>query len=165
MELATLLWVLAALLVAAGLAGLVLPALPGPLLVFLGLLAAAWAEDFQHVGIWTLAALGVLTLLSWFVDLAATAFGARRFGATPRAAVGAALGLVLGLFFGLVGVLVGPFAGAVAGELSARRPLAEAGRAGIGATVGLAVGAALKIALAFAMLGLFVTVRLFPGAA
>ncbi len=92
MEPSTLLWILAAILVLAGFAGLVLPALPGPPLIFLGLLAAAWAEDFQYVGFWMLAVLAVLTLVAYFVDFAATAFGAKRFGATPRAAIGAAIG-------------------------------------------------------------------------
>jgi len=159
LEPSTLLWMLAAILVLAGFAGLVLPALPGPPLIFLGLVAAAWAEDFQYVGFWLLAVLAVLTLVAYFVDFAATAFGARRFGATPRAAVGAAIGTLVGLFFGLPGIILGPFAGAVIGELSTRRPVHEAGRAGIGATIGIALGAAIKIALAFVMLGLFILAR------
>lgn len=159
MEPSTLLWILAAILVLAGFAGLLLPALPGPPLIFLGLAAAAWAEDFQYVGFWMLAVLAVLTLVAYFVDFAATAFGAKRFGATPRAAVGAAVGTLVGLFFGLPGIILGPFAGAVIGELSARRPVHEAGRAGIGATIGIALGAAVKIALAFMMVGLFLVAR------
>ena len=159
MEASTLLWIAAVVLVLAGFAGLVLPAVPGPPLVFAGLVAAAWAEHFRYVGIWTLAVLALLTALAYFVDFAATAFGARRFGASPRAAVGAAIGTLVGLFFGLPGILLGPFLGAVAGELTVRRPFREAGRAGLGATLGLAVGAAIKIALAFVMVGLFIVAR------
>jgi len=159
LEPSTLLWILAVVLVLAGFAGLVLPMLPGPPLVFLGLVAAAWAEDFQYVGFWTLAVLGVLTLVAYFVDFAATAFGAKRFGATPRAAVGAALGMLVGLLFGLPGIILGPFAGAVLGELSSKRPIGEAGRAGLGATLGIALGAAIKIALAFVMVGVFLLAR------
>jgi uncharacterized protein YqgC (DUF456 family) len=159
LEPSALLWILAAVLVLAGLAGLLLPALPGPPLIFLGLLAAAWAEDFRYVGFWMLAVLAVLTLVAYFVDFAATAFGAKRFGATPRAATGAALGTLVGLFFGLPGIVLGPFLGAVIGELSTRRPVHEAGRAGLGATLGIALGAAIKIALAFVMIGLFVLAR------
>lgn len=159
MEPSTLLWILAAGLVLAGFAGLLLPALPGPPLVFLGLVAAAWAEDFRYVGFWMLAVLAVLALVAYFVDFAATAFGAKRFGATPRAALGAALGTLVGLFFGLPGILLGPFAGAVLGELSSMRPIGEAGRAGFGATLGIALGAAIKIALAFVMVGVFLLAR------
>jgi uncharacterized protein YqgC (DUF456 family) len=152
------------LLVALGLAGIVLPALPGPPLLLAGLVLAAWAEDFAYVGFATLAALGLMTLLAYGVDFAATAFGARRFGATSRAMIGAALGTFAGLFFGIAGILIGPFLGAVIGELTGRRNLQQAGRAGIGAAIGLAIGAAVKLALAFAMLGLFLFVRLSANA-
>jgi hypothetical protein len=154
-----LLWILAILLVLAGLAGMVLPALPGAPLLFAGLLVAAWAEDFVHVGARTLIALGVMAGLSYALDFAATALGARRFGASPRAIAGAALGTVAGLFFGLPGILLGPFLGAVAGELTARRHLPSAARAGAGAFLGLLLATAGKLALGFAMLGLFLLVR------
>lgn len=153
------LWALAAVLVLVGLAGLVLPAVPGAPLLFAGLVAAAWAEDFMYVGGGTLVALGVMAVLTYAVDFAATAFGAKRFGASRRGIIGAAIGALLGLFLGVLGVLIGPFVGAVIGELSTRRDLFSAGRAGIGATIGLAIGAAAKLALGIAMIGVFVVVR------
>jgi uncharacterized protein YqgC (DUF456 family) len=155
----TALWILAAAMVLIGMAGLVLPGLPGPPLVFGGLLLAAWAEDFTYVGWPTLLVLGIMALLTYVVDFAATALGAKRFGASKRAVIGAALGALAGLFVGFIGVLIGPFIGAVIGELSARRSLEDATRAGIGATVGLALGAAAKFALAFSMVGIFVVAR------
>jgi len=84
-------WLVAALLVLAGLAGAVLPALPGVPLVFGGLVVAAWADDFQRVGWVVLTSLGVLTVASFAIDLAATALGAKRVGATRLAIAGAAL--------------------------------------------------------------------------
>jgi hypothetical protein len=155
----TLLWISAALLIVVGIAGLILPMLPGTPLVYAGLIAAAWAEDFQYVGVWTLGALGVLAVVSYFVDFAATAFGAKRFGATPRAAVGAAIGLLAGFFLGFAGLIIGPFLGAIIGELLGERSLNDASRAGLGATLGLLIGGAIKIALTFVMLGVFVFVR------
>ena len=154
-----LIWVLAVTLMLIGLVGLVLPAVPGSPLLFAGLVAAAWAEDFVYVGGGTLLALGVMAVLTYAVDFAATAFGAKRFGASRRAVIGASVGALLGLFLGVLGVLVGPFVGAVLGELSTRRDLFAAGRAGIGATIGLAIGAAAKLALGIAMIGVFVIVR------
>jgi uncharacterized protein YqgC (DUF456 family) len=154
-------WIIAILLVAAGLAGLVLPALPGPLLVFAGLFLAAWAEQFVHVGTWTLVVLAVMAALASLADFVAGAFGAKRYGASPRSVAGAALGAIVGIFFGLPGLLLGPFIGALLGELSARRDLAAAGRAGWGATIGLVLGTAAKLALGFAMVGLFLVVRFF----
>lgn len=155
----TLLWALAVVLIAAGLAGLVLPALPGPVLLFAGFVVGAWAEDFQHVGPATLTLLGVMAVLAYAADFAAGSFGASRYGASRRAVIGAALGAIVGLFLGLVGVLIGPFVGAVVGELSARRTLRDAGRAGFGATLGLVLGTAAKLALGFAMVGVFVVMR------
>lgn len=155
------LWVSALLLTVAGVAGLVLPMLPGAPMVFAGLLAAAWAEDFAYVGWRTLTVLGVMALFTYVLDFAATAFGAERFGASGYAIAGAAVGAIGGIFFGLLGVLVGPFVGAVIGELITRRNLTAAGRAGLGATLGLALGAAAKLAVAFAMVGVFVVVRIW----
>jgi len=156
-----ILWILAGLLVLSGLAGLLLPALPGPPLLFAGLLCAAWAEDFAYVGWRTLTLLGGLALLAVAADFIAGAFGARHFGASTRAMAGAAIGAIIGLFFGLPGLLLGPFLGALVGEFTARADLRAASRAGIGAVVGLAVGTAAKMALAVAMIGLFLAVRLF----
>ncbi|MCC5857494.1 MAG: DUF456 domain-containing protein [Ectothiorhodospiraceae bacterium] len=154
-----LIWILAILLVSIGLAGLVLPALPGPLLLFAGLWAAAWAEGFVHVGTRTLVVLALMAALASLADFVAGAFGARRYGASPRSVAGAALGAVVGIFFGLPGLLLGPFIGALLGELSARRGFLAAGRAGWGATLGLMLGTAAKVALGLSMLGLFLVVR------
>lgn len=150
-----LLWVLAVLLVVAGLAGTILPGLPGAPLVLAGLVLAAAADGFVHTGWPTWIALGLLGVASIGVDLLASALGARRFGASPRALVGAALGALVGLFFGLPGLVLGPFAGAVLGEYSARRNLTQAGRAGVGTFLGLLFGAAAKAALALAMVAIF----------
>jgi hypothetical protein len=155
-----LLWLLATLLIVVGFAGLILPAVPGIPLVFAGLVVLAWAENFAFVGWITIAALGVLALLSYGVDLLATALGAKRFGASPRAVAGAALGVVAGLFFGLPGIVLGPFVGAVIGEFSRQASARAAMQAGLGAMLGLLFGALLKIALAFTMVGVFVLDRL-----
>ncbi len=149
------LWALALLLVLAGLAGAVLPAIPGAPLVFAGLLLAAWIDGFQRVGWFPLTVAGVLAALTFAVDLAATALGAKRVGASPLALVGAAVGTVAGLFFGLVGVVVGPFAGAAIGEYAARRDLRQAGKVGLGTWLGIVLGSAVKIGLLLAMVGVF----------
>ncbi len=163
MTVTILLWVLAAALVLVGLAGLFFPVIPGAVLVFAGLVVAAWAEDFAYAGWGTLTVLGVLALLTYPADFLAGAFGAKRYGASPRAVTGAAIGAAVGIFFGLVGVLLGPFLGAVIGEFSAQRHLGRAGRAGFGATVGIVLGTAAKLALALTMLGIFAIVRFAQG--
>lgn len=161
MDTTVLLWVLAASLILTGLAGIALPLLPGAPLLFLGLLVGAWADDFHYVGYGTLAVLAGLAVLTYVIDFLAGILGARRFGASPRAMVGAGIGALLGLFLGLPGILFGPFVGAVIGELSARRSLAEAGMSGIGTTIGLVLGVAAKIAIGLTMIGIFLFMRFF----
>jgi uncharacterized protein YqgC (DUF456 family) len=149
-----LLWVLAVIFVVVGLAGILLPALPGTILIFAGLLLAAWADGFTRVGAGTLVLLGVIAAASYGVDFVAAALGVKRLGASPRAMAGAAIGTLLGLFLGLPGLIVGPFAGAVVGELTVHRDLARAGRAGVAAWIGFAIGTAVKVALAFSMVAI-----------
>ena len=75
-----LLWVLSLILVGVGLAGTLLPGLPGTPLVFGALLLAAWADDFQNVGVGTIIVLAVLTLLAFCVDFISSSIGAKRGG-------------------------------------------------------------------------------------
>lgn len=154
-----LIWLSVTLLISAGLAGLVLPALPGPLLLLAGLWIAAWAEDYNYVGMTTLIILCTLALVASLADYVAGALGARRYGASARSIWGATWGALIGLFFGLPGLLLGPFVGAAIGEWSTLRNVTAAGRAGLGATIGLVLGIAAKLALGMSMLGVFVIVR------
>ena len=163
MDTQTIWYILSALLILLGLAGVILPALPGLPVVFIGMWLAAWAGQYQLISVWTLGVLAGLTLLSLVVDIAAAALGAKRVGASGLAMLGAALGTIFGgLFFSLPGLILGPFIGAVAGELVRGKQLHEASRIGVGTWIGLAVGTALKLALAFAMLGIFVFALFWP---
>jgi uncharacterized protein len=155
------LWIVGALLTLIGLAGLLLPALPGAPLLFLGLLFAAWAEDFRYVGLWTLLALAFMAALTYLVEFLSSVWGAKRYGGSRRAMAGAAIGGVVGFLLGVPGIIIGPFLGAVLGELSMQRTLHQASRAGFGTVVGMALGVAGKLAIGIAMIGLFLVVRFF----
>ena len=155
-DMTTLLLLLGGLLVLVGLAGTILPALPGTPLVFVGLLVAAWAEGFEKVGWITLTILALLTILSFVIEIMATSMGAKRVGASWKAMLGAGIGTIVGLFFGIPGLLLGPFVGAVLGEYIALRDWGQAGKVGFGTWLGLLFGTAAKIALSFAMVGIFV---------
>jgi uncharacterized protein len=150
------LWLLAILLVLAGIAGTVLPVLPGAPLVFLGLLCAAWADHFQKVGWFTLTILAILTVLAVVVEFLAKTYGAKRVGASWLALAGAVVGTIVGLFFNVPGLIFGPFLGAVAGEWLAVRNLRQAGKVGLGTWLGMILGIATNLALVFAMVGIFV---------
>jgi hypothetical protein len=154
-------WAASVLLVVVGIAGTLLPAVPGTPLVFAGLLLAAWIDGFQRVGAPTLIVLALLTAAAFLVEVVSSALGAKRAGASREAMIGAALGTLAGLFFGLPGLLLGPFIGAVTGELLSRRDLARAGRVGVGTWFGFIFGVLVKLALAFAMVGIFIISYVF----
>lgn len=156
----TLFVILAVALVLGGLAGAVLPILPGLPMVFGGLLLAAWVDGFEHVGKYTLSVLGVLLVIGLVLDFVAGSFGAKRVGASPKAVLGATLGSLVGIFFGLGGLILGPFIGAVIGEIGARRGLDQAAAAGVATWIGLLLGTVAKLALGLAMIGVFAFVWL-----
>ncbi|MGH9382657.1 MAG: DUF456 domain-containing protein [Thermoanaerobaculia bacterium] len=144
-----------AILVVLGIAGTVLPLLPGPPLVFGGLLLAAWGDGFERVGWPALILLGMLTVAAEALDWVAGAWGAQRVKASRVAIVGAALGTLVGIVFGLPGLVLGPFLGAVAGEWIVLRDWRRAGTVGFGTWLGLLLATAAKMAIVFAMVGLF----------
>jgi len=151
------LFVLAVVLVIVGLVGTVLPALPGAMLIVAGLVVAAWADGFARVGVWTLVVIGAIGAASYLVDFAAAALGAKKFGASPRAMIGAGLGTLAGLFLGPVGIIFGPFVGAIIGELTVHRDIARVGKAGLAAWIGFLLGIAVKVGIAFLMIAIFLS--------
>lgn len=157
----TLLWALCVALILLGLAGTVLPVLPGTLLVWAGIVLGAWIDDFAHVSVTTVVVISVLALLAWGLDYAAGLLGAQRAGASKLALLGAAVGTVLGLLMGLAGVLFMPLVGAAVGEYVARRDEGRAVKVGLATWVGIMLGLLAKVVLAFIMVGVFAAALLF----
>ena len=151
-----ILWLVATALIVIGVAGTVLPVVPGAILVFGGIALAAWIDDFARIPVWLLLLLAVLTAMAWVVDYLAAAAGAKRAGASKLAIIGAAIGTLAGIFSGLWGLLFMPLAGAAIGEYVAQRDLRRAGKVGLATWIGLLLGTAVKVALVFAMVGIFV---------
>ena len=156
----TLLWILSAALILLGLAGTVLPALPGTLFVLAGIVLGAWIDDFTRVGWGSIAAVSVLAVFAWGLDYASGLLGASKAGASRQAIVGAALGTVAGIFMGMVGVLFMPLVGAALGEYIARREHGRAVKVGVATWLGIMVGLVAKVVLAFMMIGVFVAALL-----
>ena len=156
----TLLWVLCGALIVFGLAGTVLPLLPGTVLVWGGIVLGAWIDDFARVGITTVVVVSVLAVLAWALDYVAGLMGAQKVGASKQALLGAAAGTVVGLFMGLVGVLFMPLVGAAIGEYLARKDQTRAVKVGVATWVGIMVGLIAKVVLAFMMVGIFVVALL-----
>jgi uncharacterized protein YqgC (DUF456 family) len=156
----TLLWILSVALILVGLAGTVLPVLPGTVLVWGGIVLGAWIDDFTRVGMSTVVVVSVLAVLAWGLDYVAGLMGAQKAGASKLALLGAAVGTVLGLFMGLLGVLFMPLVGAAVGEYLARKDQTRAVKVGVATWIGIMLGLIAKVVLAFIMVGIFVAALL-----
>lgn len=147
--------IVAILLVTIGIAGTVLPMLPGVPLVFAGLLLAAWHGGFEQVGILTMVIIGVIASMAWAVDFFASVVTAKKAGASKYALWGAGIGAVVGVFGGIAGLIIGPAIGAVVGELITHRDTTKATTVGIAAGLGFVLALAIKIVLVLSMLAVF----------
>ena len=153
-------WLLSVALIVAGLAGTILPALPGTALVLAGIILGAWIDDFSRIGSITIAIVTVLAVVSWVLEYVAGVLGARKAGASRQAVVGAALGTIVGLFMGIVGVFFMPLVGAAVGEYLAHRDHRRSINVGIATWIGIMIGMIAKVALAFVMVGVFIAALL-----
>jgi uncharacterized protein YqgC (DUF456 family) len=158
---ASLLWVASIALIVIGLAGTVLPALPGTALILAGIVLGAWIDDFTRVGVGTLTLVSVLAVAAWVLDYVASLLGAKKAGASRQALIGAALGTVAGIAFGFIGVLFLPLVGAAVGEYLARRDQAQAVKVGVATWLGLMAGMLAKVVIACVMVGIFVAALLW----
>lgn len=155
-----LFWTIAILLMLIGIAGTVLPVIPGIPMIFGGIVLAAWIDDFQRISLLTLFVLAIPTLFSIVIDYIAPGVSARGAGASKAGVAGALIGTILGIFTGFWGLLFMPLAGAAIGEYLARRDLFQAGKVGTATWLGLIIAGVLKVGIAFMMVGLFITALL-----
>ena len=149
------LYSIAAVLILVGLAGAVIPMLPGIPIIFGGIWLAAGVDHYQHVSSGWLIGIGIIAAVGVLLDFAAAALGAKRVGASAQAVAGALLGTVIGLFFGIPGLVFGPFVGALIGELIAGRDLERSAHVGIATWAGLIFGTLMKLAASIMMVVLF----------
>ncbi len=157
------LWIFAIVLIVIGVAGTILPAVPGAVMVFGGIVLAASIDHFARIPVWLLVVFAVLTAISWAVDYFSAVAGARRAGASTLALLGAAVGTLVGIFTGLWGLLFMPLVGAAIGEFIAQRDLLRAGKVGVATWLGMLVGTVVKVAIVFAMVGAFIVAIVFGG--
>jgi uncharacterized protein YqgC (DUF456 family) len=149
----TVLYALGVLSLAAGVAGLVLPVIPGAALLVAGVALLAWASHLAVLGWGSIGLAVAVAVLIIAVDVGASVLGARAFGASRWALVGSGIGLVVGLFLGLPGIVLGPVIGAVVLEYARNPDFARAARAGVGTFVGFLAGSALKVSLGVLLVG------------
>ncbi len=155
--------IVAYLLMLLGLAGSVIPVLPGPFLIWLGVLLWAWNDGFQRIGWGVLALLALMTLLAWGGDLFLSAVVSRRAGASWKSIVGAILGGLAGSILlseiPLLGTVLGAMLGAALGmwlvEYREKRDRAAATRAVKGYIGGFILAGLLEMTIALLMLAIF----------
>ena len=143
-----------------GLAGCILPALPGPPLSYIALLLLQTTR-FGDFSVKFLIITAVVTIVVTVVDYLMPLWGAKKWGGSRAGIIGSAIGLVIGLFFLPVGIIVGPFAGAVVGELIAGRDSNAALHSGFGAFVGFLLGTGMKLAVSVTFTFYFVKELIF----
>lgn len=142
--------VLAGIFLLAGIAGSVLPVLPGPPLSLVGLLLMQLQKEppftTNFLLIWTAITVGVV-LIDYFIP----AYGTKRFGGSKWGVWGTFIGLIIGLFFAPFGIIIGPLLGAVIGELLAGKTSQQAFKAAIGSFAGFILGTVLKLSVCLVM--------------
>jgi uncharacterized protein len=135
--------ILSVILTLAGLAGCVLPAIPGPPLNFIALLLLQWAwHGYNTI---TLVLLGIVTIVVLVLDYMIPVWGAKIFGATKYGIWGSIIGMLAGIFLTPIGMIGGLLIGAIVGDmLAGKRPL-EALKSGAGTFLGTMAGMLVKL--------------------
>ncbi len=145
------------ILMVLGLAGSILPILPGPPLSFIGLLLLALLKHFSPPLTPTLVIImAVVTILVVVMDYVIPLLGARRYGASKWGVWGSVFGMVAGMFWLPFGMLVGAFVGAVVAEWLVGKQKGEALRAGWGIVMGTLFATVLRLGVSGVMTYYFV---------
>ncbi len=136
-----------------GLLGTLLPFLPGPFLIWLGVFVFGWAEGFVTVDVTHLVGQGILVGIVFAVDWVSSFIGVKRAGGSRASLAGAALGLPIGLvILGPLGFIIGPLAGAFLVEFFSRGDLGKALRISIGSLLGFLGGTLFKLIVGIVMI-------------
>jgi len=146
----TLILILAACLVAAGIVGCFIPVVPGPFLSYCGVLCLLLTDAPPSMT--ALAAFGAATIVVSILDYVIPMVGAKRFNCSKFGVWGVAVGTIAGLFFFPLGLVLGPFLGAFIVELIVKKSIADAAIGGIGALLGFLASVLIKVLLCAGML-------------
>jgi len=141
------LYILSGLLLLTGIAGAMLPVLPGPPISFLAVLALHFTERYEF-STQFLIIFGAVAAFITVLDYVIPIWGTKKFGGSKAGIRGSTVGLILGvLFFPPLGIIIGPFIGAVVAELIfTSDDFQRALRSGFGSLIGFLLGTGLKLA-------------------
>lgn len=149
--------ILGLILVLLGIAGSVLPVLPGPILGWFGLLSV-YLSSWVPVNRYVLGITLVLSVAIFILDYIIPSMGAKRYGGSKKGATGATLGMIAGLLLPIpLGFVIGAFAGAFIGEIiHQHNDLKRAWRSAVGSFMGFLTSTGLKLLVSLFFLGLYV---------
>lgn len=156
----TLIEVISALLILAGIFTSLLPMISGPLISYVGLLALALTTKAPF-GSEFYAAWGLVVVVLMILDNFIPAYGTKKLGGSAYGVWGSVLGALIGaIFFAPFGILAGPLVGAFVGEIIAGQSSDRALRSAIGSFVGFLFHTLLKVIATFMMAYYFVVYAL-----
>ena len=139
-----------------GMLGIFLPALPGPILIFGGILLYAWRTGFEAISSGYMVLFAVLAALSWGLDYIASLLTAKKVGASKYGLLGGILFGILGLiFFSLPGLVLGQLLGVILGELYKGKKFGFALKSGVAVFIGYLLGNGAKLILCSIMIVIF----------
>ena len=149
--------ILGAVFVFLGIAGCVLPLLPGPPLSFIGLLLLALVNHFLPPLTATfIIVMAVITIAVTLGDYLIPLWGAKRYGTSKWGIWGSVAGMAIGLLFSPLGMLLGALIGAVVVEWVVQKEKEKALRAGWGVIMGSLLGTVLKLGVSGMMAYYFI---------
>lgn len=145
---------LSGLLILAGIAGSILPFLPGLPVSYVGLFIFAWYTQFDLISVTSLIVFAALVALTVIFDVFAPALAAKGHKASGFGAAGAVIGTIGGVIvLGPIGIFLGPFIGAFVGELANTGATTEhAFRVAWAAVIGMVLGSVFKLLVGLTML-------------
>ena len=147
-----------------GIAGTVLPVIPGTPLVF-GILLLAKISGYSQIGWWLVAIFGILTGIGMLFDYLIPAAVAKKLGGSRYGLLGLTIGFLVGIIFspfGYFSLIVAPFFGALIGELIYdRKNRNRAVRAAAGSLIGYFLTLVYGLLVSFAMFGAFLLIDVF----
>lgn len=140
-----------------GLVGCILPIVPGPVIVWSGMVThKLWVLD-SSASCGLILVAGVFVGLTFLLDYVLALLGAKKFGASRAGAIGAIAGGFIGFIIPpfLIWLIIGPFVGALIGELINGETLQRASRVGWGSFLGTIAAYVSKLTICFLVIGFF----------
>lgn len=142
--------------IAFGLVGIVVPMIPGTLLIWIAILVYELINSFSALGVPVFAMITVLALVTGLADVWMPLVGAKAVGASKRALLLGALGSLIGTFIApLLGTIAGYAVGILIGEYHKRGDWREAFRASVGGVAGWGVSTAVQLGGGLLILAIF----------